>query len=159
MKMGNWWIVSSEEALSEWPMAPNGQEASYDLNAYRSFDPRGIEEGNGAMRCFMLAANIFWLALPHLLRSLLLTRLTLVWCSPCLDRSDGDNPEGALVEDSGGHLYARRYQAAAAAEPVFQTGPPTAPNRCFIPSRVEATGSEPSGLIMDEAGNLYGTTR
>jgi len=98
--MGNCGSSSSEGKPAEvnCPWRPDGQESGrhLTLNALPELYPE-LKRGRRQCACFMLAANIFWLALPHVgLRSLLLTRLTLVcvFSMPSTE-ADGDNPKVA----------------------------------------------------------------
>ncbi len=74
------------------------------------------------------------------------------------DRSDGDNPEGALVEDSVGNLYGTTVSGGSGGGTVFKLAP-DGTESVLHSFTGGSDGSEPVGLIMDEAGNLYGTTR
>jgi uncharacterized repeat protein (TIGR03803 family) len=86
----------------------------------------------------------------------------------CVECIDGQNPQAALIMDGVGNLYGTTYGGGAkGGGTVFELSPdktgtiwtetvlygfPCPTNGC-----IDGT-ADPSGLIMDGAGNLYGTT-
>ncbi len=79
------------------------------------------------------------------------------------DLSDGDDPDGVLVEDSVGNLYgttATGGSGSCFAGPcgtVFKLAP-DGTESVLHSFTGRSDGDQPYGLIKDEAGNLYGTT-
>lgn len=84
---------------------------------------------------------------------------------------DGVTPEGALVMDSFGNLYGTTYYGgttrcnSTGCGTVFELSPPVPPSTTWTETILwkfqggAIDGSFPAaGLIMDSAGNLYGTT-
>jgi len=74
--------------------------------------------------------------------------------------SDGAEPEGGVVEDSSGNLYGTTSHGGADNDgTVFQLAPDGTETVLHSFTGGNSDGSEPfAGLIMDGAGNLYGTT-
>ena len=78
---------------------------------------------------------------------------------------DGGNPQAGLLRDAKGHLYGTTYSGGASGQGVvFELSPPKKGSDTWT-QKVLWTftggndGGEPTGsLIMDAAGNLYGTT-
>jgi uncharacterized repeat protein (TIGR03803 family) len=84
------------------------------------------------------------------------------FCPAGLPCTDGQNPMAGLVRDSAGNLYGTtQYGGANSAGTVFRvdpTGNETA-LYSFCSQSGCADGSNPTaGLVLDNAGNLYGTT-
>jgi uncharacterized repeat protein (TIGR03803 family) len=82
-----------------------------------------------------------------------------------IDNSDGAGPIGALVFDKAGNLYGTTYVGGLLSDgTVFQLSPPTTPGGSWTETTIygfrgRSDGLGPqSGLIIDEAGALYGTT-
>ena len=78
---------------------------------------------------------------------------------------DGATPIGGLVEDASGNLYGTTANGGPSDHgTVFQLSPPKTPGGAWKESvlyafKLRNDGSEPAAtLILDEAGNLYGTT-
>ena len=72
---------------------------------------------------------------------------------------DGDSPQSGVTRDSAGNLYGTTYRGGAAgAGVVYKLD--TAGNETVLHSFTGgADGSTPyAGVILDSAGNLYGTT-
>jgi uncharacterized repeat protein (TIGR03803 family) len=79
------------------------------------------------------------------------------------DLSDGDDPDGVLVEDTAGNLYGTTVGGGSGGcykgcGTVFKLAPDGTESVLYSFGSRGNDGSEPDGLIMDEAGNLYGTT-
>jgi len=75
---------------------------------------------------------------------------------------DGASPEGSLVFDTAGNLYGTTYHGGTSGTgSVFQLSPTTGGNwtatTLFSFGHVDGTLPS-SGVILDSAGNLYGTT-
>lgn len=77
-------------------------------------------------------------------------------------RDDGQNPGGGLVMDSAGNLYGTtQHGGAYRAGTVFKLSPAGTETvlHSFYALGMAADGQNPQGtLVMDSAGNLYGTT-
>jgi uncharacterized repeat protein (TIGR03803 family) len=79
------------------------------------------------------------------------------------DGADGGNPVSGLIADSAGNLYGTTYYSSSGYGVVFQLAPPlpggTWTENVLYSFTNGADGSVPtSNLVMDSAGNLYGTT-
>jgi uncharacterized repeat protein (TIGR03803 family) len=85
-----------------------------------------------------------------------------------LQCGDGQNPIGNLVADQAGNLYGTADGGAHNSGIVFELAPP-APgtkkwkyrvlyNFCDRPNCLDGNGPRQASLIVDTAGNLYGTT-
>ncbi|HTT82406.1 MAG TPA: choice-of-anchor tandem repeat GloVer-containing protein [Rhizomicrobium sp.] len=74
--------------------------------------------------------------------------------------NDGAEPEGSLVEDSSGNLYGTTSHGGADNDgTVFRLAADGTETVLHSFSGGSSDGSEPfAGLIIDSAGNLYGTT-
>lgn len=78
--------------------------------------------------------------------------------------SDGEEPSGGLVMDSGGHLYGTAFQGGGNFDSgvVFELVPPGDETVLYTFCQQEASctdGSGPGGpLLLDVQGNLFGTT-
>jgi uncharacterized repeat protein (TIGR03803 family) len=78
--------------------------------------------------------------------------------------ADGATPVGGVIMDTAGNLYGTTYNSPSGCGTVFKvdtTGKETVLHsftNCFT-SLANSDGGEPyAGLVMDQAGNLYGTT-
>jgi len=78
---------------------------------------------------------------------------------------DGNNPNGGLVLDKAGNLYGTTPTGGTCCGTVFELSPPSQPGGAWTETVIHefsATGEdgqEPmAGLVIDNAGNLYGTT-
>ena len=87
-----------------------------------------------------------------------------------LDQPDGVTPNGGLVADAAGNLYGTTTRGgtdfSCTCGTVFELSPPTTAGGAWTESILysfqggNADGETPVGtLILDAAGNLYGTTR
>lgn len=75
--------------------------------------------------------------------------------------TDGDNPDGRLIRDSVGNLYGTTLNGGTnGVGTVFKISPAGAETVLHSFGNVGTDGQNPSGrLVMDSAGNLYGTTQ
>jgi uncharacterized repeat protein (TIGR03803 family) len=75
-------------------------------------------------------------------------------------KDDGSNPEGALVFDSIGNLYGSTAQGGeSGAGTVFELSPgANGWTEAILYSFDFEDGYGPNGVVMDPAGNLYGST-
>jgi uncharacterized repeat protein (TIGR03803 family) len=73
---------------------------------------------------------------------------------------DGASPWGKLVEDSAGNLYGTTYAGGAfGLGTVFKLDPDTGQETVLYSFTGPPDGQNPqAGLVLDSAGNLYGTT-
>lgn len=77
---------------------------------------------------------------------------------------DGDEPLGDLTMDSAGNLYGTTFAGGQSAfGTVFQLTPPPLPGGAWTETVLHAFAGDDgmypmAGLIIDNAGNLYGTT-
>ena len=74
---------------------------------------------------------------------------------------DGITPEGGLISDAAGNLYGITSQGGRASfgGTVFKLAPPAAGKSTWTESVLHSfAGTPEAGLIIDKAGNLYGTT-
>jgi uncharacterized repeat protein (TIGR03803 family) len=79
--------------------------------------------------------------------------------------NDGNNPEGNLIFDSQGNLYGTTHEGQLAnAGVVFELSPPSVADGAWTETVLYVFGGFPdgaspaAGLVLDSAGNLYGTT-
>ena len=80
--------------------------------------------------------------------------------------SDGQSPTGSLIADKAGNLYGTTEYGGVNGYygTVFRLSPPTEPGGSWIKTTLYAfsntgDGARPtSGLLLDQSGNLYGTT-
>lgn len=75
--------------------------------------------------------------------------------------ADGENPTAALVEDSAGNFYGTTEYGGANGYygTVFEMTPPTWIKTTLYSFHNDGDGARPTdALILDAAGNLYGTT-
>jgi uncharacterized repeat protein (TIGR03803 family) len=94
------------------------------------------------------------------------SRTNCEWSEAVLYRfqghSDGGNPEGDLIFDQAGNIYGTATQGGMSGRgAVFQLHPSNggwAENVLYSFTGGFDGGSPGSGVILDEAGNLYGTT-
>jgi uncharacterized repeat protein (TIGR03803 family) len=73
---------------------------------------------------------------------------------------DGGNPAAGLIMDSGGNLYGTtQYGGSAGYGTVFKLDPSGKETVLYSFTGTNGDGAVPvAGLLMDSAGNLYGTT-
>ncbi|MEJ0048633.1 MAG: choice-of-anchor tandem repeat GloVer-containing protein [Rhodospirillales bacterium] len=74
--------------------------------------------------------------------------------------SDGKNPDGGLIRDSAGNLYGTTIHGGGfSSGVVFKVAPDGAETVLYTFTENAGDGGLPiAGVIMDKAGNLYGTT-
>ena len=83
--------------------------------------------------------------------------------------SDGSQPVGGLIADAKGNLYGATFGGGSSGfGTVFELSPPAIPDAAWIKTTIHSftvaympgpDGGQPlDGLIMDQQGNLYGTT-
>jgi uncharacterized repeat protein (TIGR03803 family) len=74
--------------------------------------------------------------------------------------TNGANPQGALVMDAGGNLYGTAYGGGANGDgTVFEVANASGAITTLATFNGTNGGQPSGGLILDGAGNLYGTTR
>ncbi|SPE45673.1 conserved exported hypothetical protein [Candidatus Sulfotelmatobacter sp. SbA7] len=78
------------------------------------------------------------------------------------DMPDGASPSGNLVFDSAGNLYGTTTSGGLGSGTVFELSP--AQDGMWTESVIysfdgDAQGSNPTGVVFDSAGNLYGTNQ
>jgi uncharacterized repeat protein (TIGR03803 family) len=78
-------------------------------------------------------------------------------------QTDGGNPLGGVVLDSAGNLYGTTSTGSVSAGTVFKLAPPASGGQwqfSVLHSFIFKDGESPyAGLVIDSAGNLYGTTK
>ncbi len=90
------------------------------------------------------------------------------WCESVLynfaNGSDGEYPQGELIQDSSGNLYSTTaYGSPNGCGAVFELSPPSSGGTTWTETSLYAFGATgdacyPSaGLVFDSGGNLYGT--
>lgn len=74
--------------------------------------------------------------------------------------TDGANPQASLIMDSSGNLYGTTYNGGVYSEGVVFKISPTGTETVLYPfGFASPDGANPqAGLVMDSAGNLFGTT-
>ncbi|MBV9692560.1 MAG: hypothetical protein JO261_02560 [Alphaproteobacteria bacterium] len=74
---------------------------------------------------------------------------------------DGSDPEGGLVQDEAGNLYGTTYSGPLNVDGhgiVFEIAPEGSEKVLYTFTGGSDGGNPKAGLIIDKAGNLYGTT-
>src|SRR5437588_712205 len=90
------------------------------------------------------------------------TRLTpSVFALASFNGANGASPQGTLALDAGGNVYGAANRGGAGNEgTVFEVakGSGAVTVLASFPSGDNSTGQPQGGVMMDAAGNLYGTT-
>ena len=149
---------ASEKVLYSFKGGDDGANPSSALVADRNGNLYGTTEtgGGGACDC----GTVFMLSPPVTPNS--------IWAETILYRfqgPDGAGPEAGLIFDAAGNLYGTTAFGGTHDGTVFKLAPPTEPGGSWTETVLhqfdddQKDGSYPqSDLVMDKAGNLYGTT-
>lgn len=183
---GNFFTLVPPGEAGAWTVfevSPNG-EGGWKTTALYSFPSTAVPSGEIAWGGPTLdqAGNIYLTATalfgkrnkPPALRGLVYkltlgksgewTRKTVFTFTPANSEADGTVPWGGVVVDAAGNMYGTtRYGGAYGMGTVFEIMPPVGTSNKYQEKVLwnfnGTNGSAPQGgLILDSAGNLYGTT-
>jgi uncharacterized repeat protein (TIGR03803 family) len=140
-------VSGSESILYSFGVAPDGEEPEAGLimdsaeNLYGTTEAGGVHGGDGTV--FKIASGT-----------------ETVLYSFGASATDGQQPEADLIMDSAGNLYGTTAGGGANGHgTIFKIGPSGTETILYSFGASATDGQAPfAGLIMDSAGNFYGTT-